>query len=150
MQGNPGDVEQRLRRLEDRAEIADLIAAYGLGVDDKDLDVIARSFTGDAVFEPGGGRAQPVSGRDAILAYYRESFERSGASFHYPHTRLLDFEDDDEATGIVTSHVESAKEGATFVMGLRYYDRYRREAGRWRIARRTLRFLYAMPLAELD
>ena len=39
----PMSTEARLRRLEDRAELAELIARYALAVDDRDLEAIGRA-----------------------------------------------------------------------------------------------------------
>jgi ketosteroid isomerase-like protein len=143
------ELERRVRRLEDRAEISSLIARYGMAVDDHDIEEVGRCFTSDAVFEPGGGRDDRIVGREAVLDFYRATFAGSGPSFHYAHTHSLEFDGDDEAHGVLTAHAESAKGPDAYVMALRYRDRYRRENGRWAIAQRRLQFLYSMKLAEL-
>jgi hypothetical protein len=38
------DLEQRIRRLEDRTEIGDLIARYGLVMDNRDMDGMRRTL----------------------------------------------------------------------------------------------------------
>ena len=40
----------RVRHLEDRAEIEELIARYAVAVDDRDFDTLTDMFTNDAIF----------------------------------------------------------------------------------------------------
>ena len=50
-------VEDRVRRLEDRAALDDLIVRYFLAADGDDMDGIRASFTPDATFASSGGAA---------------------------------------------------------------------------------------------
>jgi uncharacterized protein (TIGR02246 family) len=140
------DVQQRLARLESRIEIMEMITRYSIAVDDRDLDTVADLFTSDASFSSVGGHP---SGREELKAYYAARLERYGATYHYPHSQLVEFLSDDEATGVVLAHAELSIDGATFVVAMRYVDAYRREGGRWRFAQRRLDTIYALPLAEL-
>ncbi len=56
------DLEARIRRLEDRAELGELVAFYGRLLDDRDVDGLAALYTSDAVFDSTDG---PMTGRDA-------------------------------------------------------------------------------------
>ena len=136
----------RVRHLEDRAEIEELIARYAVAVDDRDFDTLTDMFTNDAIFHNVRGIEQ---GRDKVIAYYRERLGEFGPTYHIPHARALDFGDEDHARGIVMAHAELAIGNETYMVALRYYDRYRREQGRWRFHERKVRQLYAMPMAEL-
>ena len=40
--------------------------------------------------------------------------------------------------------------GETVICAMRYYDDYVREAGRWRFARRRIKFAYALPWPRMD
>jgi len=139
-------LEARVRRLEDRQELSDLVARYGRVVDDRDADALRELYAADAVFDAVAG---PITGRDAVVDYYRQRFHAYGPSFHVPHSQTVEFLDDDEATGVVTAHAELAMPEGTFWVALRYQDRYVRGEGRWRFRERRVQQLYAMPLREL-
>lgn len=141
-----GDLDQRLRRVEDRIELADLVATYGRAVDDRDVELLTSLYTTDAVFDSVMG---PVRGRDDVVRYYLERMRMYGPSFHIPHSQTVEFTSDDEATGVVTAHAELGMPDGAFWIGLRYHDHYVREDGRWRFRERKVLQLYAMPLAEL-
>ncbi len=139
-------LESRIRRLEDRQEIADLVARYGPAVDDRDASAIAELFAADSVFDTVAG---VIRGRDDVVAYYLERLSQFGVSFHYPHTQTVDLESEDRARGLVTAHAEMASGREAFWVALRYHDEYVREDGHWRFAVRKVEQLYALPLREL-
>ncbi len=147
------DLEARIRRLEDRAEISLLVAEYGVAVDDRDMATLGDLFTDDAVFRHADGFAE-MRGRDTVIDFYQNRFRLFGPSFHYPHSHAIWFPettgagDATTATGRVTAHAELGTEGKTVMVALRYHDRYVCQ-GRWRFAERVLSFLYFMDLAEL-
>lgn len=140
------DLERRVRRLEDRWELADLVARYAVAVDDRDWDAVGQMYAEHSVFDSVLGRFE---GRDAVVAYYAERTDSFGPTFHIPHTQTVEFSGEDEATGVVTAHAELAIGEETVVVALRYADRYVREDGAWRFAERQVQQLYAVPLAEL-
>ncbi|MCF2527917.1 nuclear transport factor 2 family protein [Yinghuangia soli] len=69
-------VHDVVRELRDRAEIADALLRFGLGVDERDPDVFTSAFTPDAVFdfrpvaERLGLEIPVMDGFDAILAVH--------------------------------------------------------------------------------
>lgn len=138
--------DQRLRRVEDRLELQELAARYCHAIDDRDLGALADLYTMDADFD---GPAGAAKGREAIRTHVAERLGAYDFSYHYPHSQVVEFSDDDEATGIVQAHVELSIDGEAFRAALRYVDRYRREDGRWRFQRRQLLQMYALPLAEM-
>jgi len=140
------DLAARLARVEDALAVHDLAARYALAVDDRDWATLRTLFTADAVF---AGVTDRVAGREAVLAYLERRLAVSGASAHSPHAHVVDWGRPGEATGTVSMHAEQAVDGTAMVLAFRYTDAYRREDdGRWRIASRELRFLYAVPAAE--
>ena len=139
-------LEQRLRRIEDRSELSDLVATYGRAVDDRDVGLLEDLYTEDAVFDAVEG---PVRGRREVVAYYLTRMRLFGPSYHIPHSQTVEFVSDDEATGIVCAHAELGMPEGAFWVGLRYHDRYAREEGSWRFRERKVVQLYAMPLSEL-
>jgi SnoaL-like domain len=145
----PGDFAARLRRLEDRVEIGELIARYGLVMDNRDVGQMGELFTSDVIIESADG-VMNVHGREAVVELCRGRFKVLGPSNHFSHDRVLHFSesDPDEAAGLVLSHAEMNRKGMAMLAAIRYHDSYRREAGRWRFARRLLTFMYYVPAAE--
>ena len=139
-------VEQRLRRVEDRFELAELVARYGQLLDDRDLEGVAQLYAADATFDSLSG---PVTGREAVVGYYADRLGAGGVTYHYPHSQVLSFTGDDDATGVVHAHAEMAIDGKAFVVALRYLDEYRRDGGSWRFHSRRAQQLYALPLDEM-
>jgi ketosteroid isomerase-like protein len=144
----PVSIEARLRRLEDRAELAELIARYALAVDDRDLDAIAALFTPDGAFRSRDG-VMEARGTQAVLEQFRGRFRALKLSNHFSHDHVFTFGDDpDAATGLVTAHAEVWRNGRALIGALRYQDAYRRHQGRWCFADRLLFFLYYLPVEE--
>lgn len=141
------DLETRIRRLEIRAELTDLVARYCAAVDDRDFDALLDLFCVDGSFGHVGG--EPATGHAELLAYYRRRLEGVGASFHYPHTHLLTKWGDDEIEGVVSAHAEMGIGPQMIVAAMRYHDTYRLVDGSWRFGQRRLRFWYIMPADEL-
>jgi ketosteroid isomerase-like protein len=142
-------LERRIRRLEDRVEIGELVTRYGLAMDDRDVDAMPSLFTADVRIRSADG-AMDACGLDAAIAMFRGRFAVLGPSNHCTHDRLIDFDpqDADRATGLVLSHAEMQRHGQPMVAAIRYRDVYRRCDGRWRFAERELSFMYYVPTAE--
>jgi ketosteroid isomerase-like protein len=146
--GSKESLEARLQRLEDRIAIEELIARYGLVMDDRDMERMPELFTEDVRILSRDG-VMDARGRDAAVALYRGRFEVLGPSNHVTHDRIIRFGDDpDEATGIVLSHAEMQRKGEPMLAAIRYADRYRREDGAWRFAERLFDFFYYVPTAQ--
>jgi uncharacterized protein (TIGR02246 family) len=140
---------QRLRRLEDRAEIGELVARYCFAIDDRDVAAIADCFTADGRFRSLDG-VLDAQGREAVVRQFHARFAVLGATYHYTHDRVLDFDPLDRAAahGVVAAHAEVVRHGEPMWVALRYADRYRREDGRWRFADRELSFMYYLRVDE--
>src|SRR5262245_22360863 len=61
------DIEQRLRRLEDRAELEDLVLRYFVAADGDDAEGLAASFTADGSFSVSGTLCGDT--REKIVAF---------------------------------------------------------------------------------
>jgi len=146
---SPDDLLRRIRRLEDRAEIGELVGRYCLVMDDRDMTGMTELFTSDAVVRSSDG-VMHASGLPAVVAMFRGRFAVLGPSNHFTHDRIVRFEenDPDAASGIVLAHAEMNRKGQPMLAAIRYADRYRRLQGRWRIAERVLSFFYYVPTAE--
>ena len=143
------DLEQRIRRLEDRIEIGELISRYGLVMDDRDMASMPELFTADVIIRSRDG-SMSATGRDAVVAMFRRRLSALGPSNHVTHDRIISFDvaQPDVAHGIVLSHAELSLRGVTKVAAIRYRDTYRRDAGRWRFGEREIAFMYFVDAAE--
>ncbi len=142
-------LERRIRRLEDRTEIGELIARYGLVMDDRDIAGMPALFTPDVEVHSLDG-AMNASGRDAAVELFRRQLAAIGPSNHVTHDRIITFDDarTDHATGVVLSHAELSRSGVAMVAAIRYNDVYRRDAGAWRFRERIIGFMYFVDAAE--
>lgn len=143
-------LSERVARLEAIEEIRDLIARYGMAVDDRDVNGLADMFTSDAKFGLADGMVAN-QGRQAVIDFYTERMAAFGATYHYPHSHVIEFDPDrpGQATGMVNAHAELALDGRTLVTALRYFDEYRVEDGRWCFVERKVAMIYYMDMAEL-
>ena len=92
-------LEERIRRLEDRAEIQDLVAAYFRAVDDDDYAVVARCFTPDAQFVASGFTGD--RSREAVVAFLKLARSGMGQTVHTPNYVQIEFTGDGAASGLV-------------------------------------------------
>jgi hypothetical protein len=137
------DIETRVRRLEDRAELQDLAVRYFLASDFDDFDAIADAFAPEGTFSAGGFPG--ATGGTGIADMIRQARTAFGTTIHTPHYVLVDFIDDDHATGLVGAHLEIATGGTTVFGAVRYEDEYVRVDGRWRFASRNMRTVHVGP-----
>jgi uncharacterized protein (TIGR02246 family) len=145
------DLATRIRRLEDREAIRELVGAYGYSIDNRDIDGLAELFCSDGVLQSADG-IMNAQGRAAIVEMYKGRFAVLGPTFHFTHDHAitLDDADDDRASGVIASHAEVTRNGETMLAAIRYHDAYRREAGRWRFAKRVLNFFYYTPVVQYE
>lgn len=140
------NLEDRLRKVEDRIEIADLIVRYALLLDDARWDELAQLWTVDAVFASPSSR---TTGREAIIENFKVKHAPYSATWHDPHGSVVELVDADNAKGTVIGYAELANEKGTMATSIRYLDDYRREEGMWRFASRHVLSMYGMPLTDL-
>jgi uncharacterized protein (TIGR02246 family) len=132
-------VEERLRRLEDRAEIDRLLADYARHLDARDWHAYSRLFAREGEWTGGTGYAKGPDEIEAMLS------ERLGpnvpapgpTNYHLIANQVVEL-DGDRATAESTWALIVRGEGDTPVLTYlgRYRDRLVREDGRWRFARR--------------
>lgn len=141
------DLEKRLRRLEDRGEIDDVVVRYFLAVDSDDFEGVGASFTEDATFASSG--ILNAQGREAIVAFIRSARDHMGLTVHTPHYGLYSFEGEDRARGIVGAHLELVLAGEPLFGAVRYQDVYVRTDKGWRIASRDMRTIHIAPWSQV-
>lgn len=135
-------LEQRLRRLEDRAAIEDLVTRYFFAADDQDSDTMSEIFAWEA--EHAG-----AYGRDQIVEILREDRGMMGKTIHTTDQVLIEFTSEDTAKGIVGAHWELDRGGKTLYGAARYYDEYVRELGEWRFSKRDIKIIHVGPWEDV-
>ena len=118
----PDELSRRIRRLEDRAELRELVNRYCLAIDDSDWDALLGLFHADAAM---AGQVGP----DDVVRVLRSIRSGYGRTIHTALAQVLEFTDDDHASGIVPSRGELAIAGQTVLCAMRYLDDYVRVDG---------------------
>jgi len=126
-------------RLDDRAEIIELLTRYCEYLDEYDIDAVATVFTEDYVFDPGPGNGGPLQGRDIIVAGQKERMGRWRRSHHQIGQTRIEFTGDDTAHGVTYVIAWHQSWGNVSCIGrLRYVDDFVRAGGSWLISKRVL------------
>lgn len=143
------NLAQRITALEDRLQLRELVARYGVAVDDRDIETLGALFTAQAVFRSRDG-VMNARGREAIIEQFHGRFAALKATNHVAHDQIIELDpaEPDRARGLVSSHAEVWRNGQALIAALRYEDTYHRHAGSWRFAERVLSFLYYLPVSE--
>jgi len=143
-----GDLEARLKRLEDEREIAETLNLYGFYADMGDHAAFVDLFTEDATIELLGGTPdgshgdfEVWTGRDEIWSYIDDPtmhMKIEGRCMHLAALNLRISIDGDLATAHTDSVVLLREADGISVYGAGFtHWTLRRDAGRWRIARRV-------------
>jgi hypothetical protein len=132
---------QRLRRLEDREQILELMTAYGAMLDRRDFAAFGQLFAEDAEYGSGPGAA---TGRAAIQAQLERIIGSNPSNLPAPNSHLF-FNpsiriDGDHATatslGAYTAP-DPASGSTRMVFFVSYQDTLVRRNGRWLFLRRV-------------
>lgn len=126
-------------RLNDRAEIVDLLARYCEKLDEYDIDGVGEVFTDDYIFDSGVGNGGPKQGKSVIIPAQKIRMGRWRRSHHQLGQTRLEFDGPDAAHGItyvIAWHQNW--EGLTGVGRLRYVDDFVRRDGVWLISKREI------------
>lgn len=142
------DLDSRIRRLEDRMAITDLSTRYFLASDFDDYDAIKAAFVDSGTFSAdgfsGGSTNEEIA--NGIRAA-RANFGKR--TIHTPHYSLIEFMDDDHASGLVGAHLEIAVAGTSVYAAVRYEDVYVRDGKAWKFQSRSMRTIFALPWPEV-
>ena len=135
-------VEQRLRLMEDKEEIRELLIAYGRDFDRRDFAAYADLFAQDGVWVGGSGESHPYTGPDAIREFVTKTYPPSSypGSFHIMSSMSIRIDGENTATAwsrwtyvVLGVHGEPAP----FAAG-HYEDSLVRENGVWKFQRRQV------------
>jgi hypothetical protein len=124
-----------------REEIRDLAALYCRAIDRRDLALCRSLYTADG-WDRHGGNFDGTA--DDFIAFLAAALPHATYTGHHLCNHLIAV-DGDEGEGEVYAlayHVLTDERGELYqdVMAVRYLDRYRKEGGRWRFARRDVTF----------
>ena len=132
-----GPVEARLRALEDKEQIAQLLIDYGRHLDSRDLAAYAALFANDGEWIGGFGK---VAGRANIQAFMEKSLgtgPNRGGSYHIMSNFVIAVKGDTAAAWSRWTFVTPGERGATIAQAGRYDDMLVRENGAWKFKRRV-------------
>ena len=136
-----------IRKLQDRAEIEELVTRYVTALDTLDADAYANVFAEDAVYEVTGtvyeGRAairKIVTDLQALRDRNEASNTPSAALYHVMSNSSIEIIDDDEARHTSYAQTVRAAESGQFIVGFmgRYEDVIVKRDGKWQILSRRL------------
>ena len=133
----PNELERRVRAIEDRLEIEDVIVRYAIAVDTQDDEMLAACFTDDAEASFAGVPAGP--GGTAIAAFLASLRGAPIIGSTHRFTNIVVTLDGDEAD-VQSSAVVYGVRGEPLQLRLRgisYRDRFVRTPAGWRIGRRV-------------
>ncbi len=128
--------DELVRELCDRAAIRELSDRYCDCIWRKDLDALVSLFTDDGAFIVEGVEREAIShGRARLKKVYQKSLDELDPRL-FIHTHIMDFIDENRATGRCYVEVFSAKIEMRRI-GLGYYDdEYAKVKDKWKFARR--------------
>lgn len=133
----------RLRRLEDREQILELMTAYGSTLDRRDFGAFGRLFAEDA--EYGSGPGAPTRGRAAIQAQLERVLGSNPSNLPGPNSHLYfnpSIHIDGDTATATSLGAYTAPDPATsttrMVFFVAYQDTLVRREGRWVFSRRRV------------
>lgn len=140
--------EKRLRALEDRQALEQVITDYLIAVDDlASVDAVMQVFTDDAVFDMSGIGYANIAGAPAIREFFDGVFAGMRHHAHYATNFSLDALEGDSArcrTHVIGMGVTA--NGSDVLFYLQYHLEMRRESDAWKIV--TFRGMPLMPIAQ--
>lgn len=136
------DLARRVARTEARQAIAELPARYALAVDSRDVAAWLDLFVEDVDC---GRRGK---GREVLRGFIEPNLRTFYRSIHQICGHVVDFIDDETATGTVYCRAEHEDGDKWIVMTIVYFDRYVKKAGRWYFERRREKHWYAADVLD--
>lgn len=136
------DLVARFERIEALDQIRQLASKYALAIDMRDLDAIVGLYVEDVRV------SKTDSGRQALKRSFAIVLRAFTTSVHHIGGHVIEFDDADNAHGLVYSRCEHEVGGKWVPMYLYYLDVYKRIGGRWLFKRRAPCELYATGVDE--
>ncbi len=142
---NDNDFQKRVRELEDRAALKELVDTFSILADKKDVKTQVQLFTANATTETyrKDVLVTKLTGRKEMEDAFGAFLKNFETVYHFNGQQTVTLSGD-KATGVsyctvTLIGVESGKKMKTTI-GVYYQDEYVRENGRWLIARRRSNF----------
>jgi ketosteroid isomerase-like protein len=133
----------RLRHLEDRAQVLELMAAYGATLDQRDFAAFGQLFAEDA--EYGSGPGAPTRGRAAIQSQLEGMIGSNPSNLPAPNFHLffnpsIQIEGDQATAYSLGAYTapDSVSGTTRMVFFVAYQDTFVREDGRWLFRKRLV------------
>jgi uncharacterized protein (TIGR02246 family) len=142
---SPAELRRGLQLLMDIEAIKQLKHAYFRCIDTGNFEELAGLFSEDVIVHFKGGNYEwKLQGRDEYVKSVSQAFHREAVGHHNGHHPEIQILGDDEATGIwyladnmwMLAHKFLASGTAL------YWDRYRKQDGRWTIAETRYERIY--------
>ena len=138
----------KLEEMLARMELKTLVDNYATESDRNNQDYYVNVFTEDChvrVYFNNKLGMDLTNVQDLIKAY--KGFGAAKESFHMNGQQVVNFVDDEHATGTcyALAHLVTEQDGADVlaVHAVRYYDKYVKHNGQWRIAEREQYFVFS-------
>ncbi|MGH7822948.1 MAG: nuclear transport factor 2 family protein [Candidatus Binatia bacterium] len=133
------EFERRLRQLEDREAIRELMNQYCFIQDrghqshaEDDVSAFLALCHPDVVWDNSSDGSRAHRGREAVAAYLRELWARFDDCMHFVHNLSVAFESDSRARGRASFEAVGGMNGEAFVAAGTYEDEYVRTSDGWR------------------
>ena len=123
-------------------EIRQLASRYAVALDARDLDTLVSLFVDDVRV----GRDQV--GHETLRASFTEQLRDLGVTILSVGNHVIDFLDEEHATGIVSCRGEIEMGEEWVVQAIQYHDTYERRDGRWRFVRRRHLLFYGADMLQ--
>ena len=131
-------LDAQIQELVDKAGIREVMMRYARGIDRRDMDLIASTFTSDAYAKYG---ERESCGRDDIVSALRSSTSRFDRSTHSMGDQQVSISGDTaEVETYAIDYLLYTVDGKQYqaVGGLRYEDKMVRHDGGWLVQHRVL------------
>lgn len=133
---------RRIERIESQLAIQQLPARYAIAIDARDIDAWLDLFVEDVDCGRHG------KGREALRKWIEPAVRTFYRSHHQVCGHVIDFIDDDHATGKVYCRAEHEDREKWIVMAICYFDRYERRQGHWYFVSRDEQHWYSCDMLE--
>jgi len=135
-------VEQRLRNIEDKEEIRELLIAYGHDFDKRDFTAYSKLFASDGVWVGGADGSHPYAGPTAIREFVTKTYPPSSypGSFHIMSSMSIQLLRENTATAWSRwTYVVLGPDGKPTPFSAGHYeDTLVRAGGVWKFQRRQV------------
>ena len=138
---NENDLQKRVRELEDRAALKELVDTFSILSDRKDVRAQVQLFTANATVETyrKDVLAAKLTGRKEMEERFGAFLKNFETVYHFNGQQTVTISGD-KATGVsycmvTLIGVEGGRKMKTSI-GVYYHDEYARENGRWLISKR--------------